>query len=77
MGARCGLSSRNQNRADYRAVIRSLWGGQHVDWSVLGSCEASGEVLLMWDTRVVNKMEEAVERFSVSCKFTSVSNQFV
>ena len=60
-----------------RAVIRSLWGGQHVDWSVLGSCEAFGGVLVMWDTRVVNKMEEAVERFSVSCKFTSVSNQFV
>ena len=30
----------------------------------------------MWDTRVVNKMEEAVGRFSVSCKFTSVSDQF-
>ena len=60
-----------------RAVIRSLWGGQHVDWSVLGSCGASGGVLVMWDTRVVNKMEEAVGRFLVSCKFTSVSDQFV
>ncbi|KAK4559257.1 hypothetical protein RGQ29_008482 [Quercus rubra] len=50
-----------------RAVIRSLWGGQHVDWSYLGSCGASGGVLVMWDTRVVNKMEETVERFSVSC----------
>ena len=30
----------------------------------------------MWDTRVVNKMEEAVERFSVSCRFTSMSDQF-
>ena len=60
-----------------RAVIHSLWGGQHVDWSYLGSCGASGRVLVMWDTQVVNKMEEAVGRFSVSCKFTSVSNQFV
>ena len=60
-----------------RAVIRSLWGGQHVDWSYLGSCGAFGGVLVMWDTRVVNKMEEAVGRFSVSCKFTSVSGQFV
>ena len=60
-----------------RAVIRSLWGGQHVDWSYLGSCGASREVLVMWDTRVVNKMEEAVGRFSVSCKFTSASDQFV
>ena len=60
-----------------KAVIRSLWGGQHVDWSYLGSCGASREVLVMWDTRVVNKMEEAVGKFSVSCKFTSVSDQFV
>ena len=31
----------------------------------------------MWDTWVVNKVEEAVGRFSVSCKFTSASDQFV
>ena len=60
-----------------RVVIRSWWGDQHVDWSYLGSCGASGGVLLMWDTRVVNKVEEAMGRFSVSCKFTSVSDQFV
>ena len=31
----------------------------------------------MWDTRAVNKVEEAVGRFSVSCRFTSVSDQYV
>ena len=31
----------------------------------------------MWDTRVVNKVEEAVGRFLVSCKFTSALDQFV
>jgi len=31
----------------------------------------------MWDTRVVNKMEEAVGRFSVSCKFTNEEDQFL
>ena len=30
-----------------RVVILSLWGGQHVDWSYLGYCGASREVLLM------------------------------
>ena len=60
-----------------RAVLRSLWGSQHVDWSYLGTCGASRGVLVMWDTQVVNKMEEAVGRFSVSCKFTNVSDQFV
>ena len=57
-----------------RAVIRSLWRDQHVDWSYLGSYGASGGLVLMWDTRVVNKVEEAVGRFSVSCRFKSVSD---
>ena len=60
-----------------KAVIHSLWGGQHVDWSYLSSCGASERVLLMWDTRVVDKVEEAVGSFSVSCKFKSVVDQFV
>ena len=57
-----------------KAMICNLWGDHHVDWSYLGSCGAFGGVLLMWDTRVVNKVEEAVWQFSVSCKFTSVSD---
>ena len=60
-----------------RGVICSLWGGQHVDWLYLGSMGASGGVLLMWDNRVVEKLEEAVGRFSVSCKFKNVVDQFV
>ena len=59
-----------------RVVICSLWGGHHVDWSYLGSFGASGQVLMMWDTQVVNKMEESMGRFLVSCKLTSVSDQF-
>ena len=31
----------------------------------------------MWDTQVENKVEEVVGRFLVSCRFTSVSDQFV
>ena len=50
-----------------RAVIHRLWGGQYVDWSYLGSCGASGGVLVMWDTQLVNKMEEVVGRFLISC----------
>lgn len=33
-----------------RVVICNLWGGQHVEWSYLGSWGAFGGVLLMWDT---------------------------
>ena len=45
--------------------------------SYLGSCGAFGGVLLKWDTRVVDKVEEAMGCFSVSCKFKNVVDQFV
>ena len=56
--------------------IRSLWGCQHVDWLYLGSIGASGGVLVMWDRRTVEKIDGAVGRFSVSCKFKNVKDQF-
>jgi hypothetical protein len=35
---------------------------------------ASGGILIMWDTRVVEKIEEVVGYYSVSCKFRSVTD---
>ena len=34
------------------------------------------QVVVMWDMRVVDKVEEAVGSFSVFCKFKSVVDQF-
>ena len=59
-----------------RREIRSLWGCLHVDWLYLGSIGASGAVLVMWDRRIVEKIEEAVGRFSISFKFKNVEDQF-
>jgi hypothetical protein len=42
----------------------------------LGSVGASGGILLMWDRRVVEKIDEAVGDFSVSCRFRGVIDQF-
>ena len=42
----------------------------------LGSDGASGGILLMWDRRVVEKVEEVVGHFSVSCKFKNVDDHF-
>jgi hypothetical protein len=39
-------------------VVRSLWGCQHVDWCYSTLRGASGGILLMWDRRVVDKIEE-------------------
>jgi hypothetical protein len=43
-----------------REVVRSLWGGQHVDWMYRGANGASGGILLLWDRRVVEKREECM-----------------
>ena len=51
-----------------RDFVRSLWGCQHVDWVYLSSIGALGGILVMWDRRAVEKLDEAVGQFSVSCK---------
>ena len=60
-----------------RREIQSLWGCQHLDWLYLGSMGASGGVLVMWDRTMVEKIDEAVGRFFVSCKFKNVVDNFV
>jgi exonuclease III len=59
-----------------KGIVRSLWGIHHVDWSYLGSEGGSGGILLMWDRRVVEKVDEAVGHFSLSCKFRCVADNY-
>lgn len=55
-----------------RGIIHSLWGGQHVNWVYFSFVGASRGVLVMWDRRVVEIVEEVVGHFSVSCRFKNV-----
>ena len=59
-----------------RRIVRSLWDIHHVDWMFLGFVGASGGILLMWDRRVVEKIDEVVGDFLVSCRFRGVIDQF-
>lgn len=43
----------------------------------LGSNGASSGILLMWDKRIVNKLEDVVGYYSVSRKFKNIANQKV
>ena len=52
-------------------------GFQHLDWLYLGFIGASGGVLVVWDRRMVEKIDKAVGRFFVSCKFKNVVDHFV
>ena len=40
----------------------------------MGPTGAAGGILLMWDRRVVEKIEECVGRFVVACMFRSVTS---
>ena len=59
-----------------QAFIQSMVG-RHVDWVCYNSMRALGGIILMWDTRVVEKLEDVVGLFSVSCKFRGVSSGFI
>lgn len=52
-------------------------GGSFTAWMVLPTSGASGGIILMWDERAVECIEEVVGTFSLSCKFKSVMDQFV
>ena len=63
-----------------RREIQSFWDCQHVDWLYLGSIGAfvggGGGVLETWDRRTVEKFDEVMGQFYVSCKFKNIEDQF-
>ena len=48
-----------------RGMIRSLWGSPCVDLLFVSGLLDSGGVLLMWDKRVLEKLDEVAGDYSV------------
>jgi exonuclease III len=59
-----------------QGLVRSLWRCKYVDWISLDSIGASGGIILMWDRRVVDRVDEAIGCFSISCRFREVASGF-
>ncbi len=59
-----------------RRLVRSLWSCHYVDWVFLGSVGASGGILIMWDKRVMEQVDEAIGHYSLSCKFRNVADRY-
>jgi hypothetical protein len=57
-------------------LVRSLWGKQHVDWVALEATNTAGGILIMWDTRVVERVDVQVGQFSVSCYWHGLVDGF-
>ena len=49
-----------------RQLVCSIWGCPYADWAALDADQTAGGVLLMWDRRVLEKLEVLVGLFSVS-----------
>jgi hypothetical protein len=65
----CGLFTRNEDGI--------YFCGYYSEFMVLPAFGTSGGILLMWDKRAVECIDEAIGTFSLSCKFKSVLDQFV
>ncbi|KAG6668612.1 hypothetical protein CIPAW_01G183000 [Carya illinoinensis] len=50
-------------------IVKSLWSGIHVDWVCLASNGVLGGIVVMWDWRVVEKVEDFVGQYTVACLF--------
>jgi hypothetical protein len=57
-------------------VVRSLWSNQYVNWVGLDAVNTAGGILIMWDKRVVEKLDVVVGRFSVSCHWRGLVDGF-
>ena len=53
-------------------IVQDLWGESFMWWTTLPASGASCCIILMWDKRVVECIEEAVSTFSISCKLKYV-----
>jgi exonuclease III len=60
-----------------RVVVRSLWGCQHVDWCYMGASGASVGILIMWDRRTVEKVDECVGRYTLAVSLHNAYDNFM
>ncbi|KAF5477381.1 hypothetical protein F2P56_004026 [Juglans regia] len=57
-----------------RNIIRRLWGCSFVGWCYLASSWASGGVLVMWDKRVVEMVEDCTGSYSMAVIFRNIED---
>ncbi|KAH7863089.1 hypothetical protein Vadar_013200 [Vaccinium darrowii] len=59
-----------------REGAKEIWGNRWAEWVHLDAVGAAGGVWVLWDSRVVEKIEEEYGLFSVSCLFKNVMDGF-
>ena len=60
-----------------RRMVCSLWSCPYVDWVAMDADQTAGGVLMIWDRRVLEKLEVMVGYFSVSVQWQDVRDGFI
>uniref|UniRef100_A0A2N9H9T4 Reverse transcriptase domain-containing protein n=1 Tax=Fagus sylvatica TaxID=28930 RepID=A0A2N9H9T4_FAGSY len=58
------------------SLVRSLWSNPYLDWVALNAVNTARGVLLMWDKRMLEKVDSLIGTFSVSYCWKSLSDGF-
>jgi hypothetical protein len=58
-------------------LIRSLWGNVYAGWEALPAGNTAGGIILMWDKKVLEKLDVHIGEYSVSCQWRSLDDGFV
>jgi exonuclease III len=72
---RCDVVCLQETKLDQR-VIRSIWSNPYAGWEVVNAENMAGGILLLWDKRVLDKIDAFSGRFSVSCSWKGVEDGF-
>jgi hypothetical protein len=59
------------------SLVHSLWRCPYVDWCFVAAEGASGGILLMWDRRVVSKIDVCLGSYVAACSFRNVEDGLV
>ncbi|XP_065622832.1 uncharacterized protein LOC136064694 [Quercus suber] len=60
-----------------RQLVCSIWGCPYMDWVALDANQIAGGVLIMWDRRIIEKLEVLVGLFSVFVQWKGVADGFI
>ena len=60
-----------------KRMIRELGAGRFLEWVAVNADGASGGILIFWDTRVIQLLEKEEDRYTLSCRFKSLEEDFV
>jgi hypothetical protein len=76
---RCDVVCLQETKLDHTdlLLVCSLWSNPYIGWEVVNAVNTAGGILLMWDQRVLDKIDSFIGNSFVSCKCKGVVDGFI